>query len=95
MARITIVAVLLITSYGQGAGRGLVALIEGYSCGAWTAAVQSSAHAAHHPDILLAGITDLAGMGIWLDNYCRAHPLDKIADAVHQLVLELRMKHGR
>jgi TPR repeat protein len=30
----------------------------------------------------------------WMDQYCQAHPLDKIADAVHVLVSELKQKTG-
>jgi hypothetical protein len=34
--------------------------------------------------------TDAAGMFAWLDNYCRAHPLEKLVGATEQLWLALQ-----
>lgn len=38
-----------------------------------------------HPDFE----TDAEGMVAWVDNYCKAHPLDLVADAAMYLSFEL------
>jgi hypothetical protein len=47
------------------------------------------------PDIpdLLKG-EDWAGLTDWIDNYCNAHPLDKLYTAANGLVLELGRRHA-
>jgi TPR repeat protein len=37
---------------------------------------------------------DATAINAWMDQYCQAHPLDKIADAVPVLVSELKQKTG-
>jgi hypothetical protein len=46
------------------------------------------------PDIpdLLKG-EDWAGLTDWIDNYCNAHPLDKLYAAANALVVELGRRH--
>ena len=46
------------------------------------------------PDIpdLLKG-EDWAGLADWIDNYCAAHPLDKLYTAANALVVELGRRH--
>jgi hypothetical protein len=46
-----------------------------------------------HPDVLLG--SDLDGLIGWIDNYCRAHPLESIASAASGLIVELRSARRR
>src|SRR5271165_3427144 len=34
--------------------------------------------------------TDLDGLFVWIDNYCKGHPLEMLASAAGQLVVEIR-----
>ena len=34
-------------------------------------------------------LTDVAALNVWVDNYCRLHPLEKVADAALKLATEL------
>jgi hypothetical protein len=43
------------------------------------------------PDILRE--TDNDSLFAWIDNYCQAHPLEKVADAANQLTIELTKRH--
>ncbi len=47
------------------------------------------------PDIpdLLKG-EDWTGLTDWIDNYCNAHPLDKLYTAANGLVVELGRRHA-
>jgi hypothetical protein len=45
-------------------------------------------------DILNPQRIDASAINAWLDKYCRAHPLEKIADALPVLVAELKEKTG-
>jgi hypothetical protein len=38
--------------------------------------------------------TEATAINAWMDQYCQAHALDKIADAIHVLVSELKQKTG-
>ena len=38
--------------------------------------------------------TDAEGLIAWIDTYCRAHPLDQLAQAVVMLIDELRRRNG-
>lgn len=42
----------------------------------------------------IAAGTDLAGMVGWMNNHCRAHPLDSVDTAANELVLALLKKSG-
>lgn len=46
-----------------------------------------------HPDALLG--TDFDGLMGWIDNYCKANPLDKVATAAGRLFDELRSRAQR
>ena len=35
---------------------------------------------------------DAPALEVWIDNYCRAHPLERFSDSVDALVKELRTK---
>jgi hypothetical protein len=76
-----------------------------WSCGVWTEArstkalVLSAANAGvvsdklitpYGPDILKG--KDFEGLMAWVDNFCRAHPLDPIGTAAIALVGELRSR---
>ena len=41
-------------------------------------------------DFLLGN--DFDGLMAWVDNYCQSHPLDKVATAASNLVIELRSR---
>jgi hypothetical protein len=56
--------------------------------GDWVLGFMSGAASALNRDLLL-GLDSNAVLG-WVDNYCRAHPLDKVAEAATRL-LELRV----
>ncbi len=43
---------------------------------------------------ILKGV-DPASMFLWMDNYCKNHPLDNIADGTDALVKELRRKQHK
>jgi hypothetical protein len=72
-----------------------------YSCGEWTVATPnnrgqfipwlqgylSGLSAALQRDVLQG--TDRDAVVAWMDNYCRAHPLDKVADGAMRLFIEL------
>lgn len=45
-------------------------------------------------DILNPKLIDANAISAWLDKYCRAHPLEKIADALRVLLAELKEKTG-
>jgi hypothetical protein len=38
--------------------------------------------------------TDIDGMFVWMDNYCRAHPLDLIQYGANALIDELQRRNG-
>ena len=40
----------------------------------------------------IASGTDLNGMLAWIDNYCAAHPLEKIVEATQALIVELSQR---
>jgi hypothetical protein len=46
-----------------------------------------------YPDVLLG--KDFDGLIAWIDNYCRANPLDNIAGAATHLIVELRSSTRR
>lgn len=39
--------------------------------------------------------TDGPSMLMWMDNYCRAHPLDRVATGATTLYFELRGRMGK
>jgi hypothetical protein len=45
-------------------------------------------------DILNPKLVDANAINAWMDKYCQAHPLEKIADAILLLVSELKQKTG-
>jgi len=45
-------------------------------------------------DILNPKLIDANAINVWMDKYCQAHPLEKVADAVLVLVSELKQKTG-
>ena len=57
------------------------------AAGSWIAGYLSRAAIAQDRDILR--LTDFAGVMGWLDNWCAAHPLDRVGLGVVQLELEL------
>ena len=75
------------------------------SCGKWLAAAQNSVDRGLNTAWVLGWVsaagsyghlpdTDAEAITAWIDNYCRDHPLDKIADASAALVQELaKPKH--
>ena len=42
----------------------------------------------------VAKSTDASGMFAWMNNYCRSHPLDPIANAAAVLIVELVVRSG-
>ena len=44
-------------------------------------------------DVLSGGI-DAEGLWAWIDNYCRAHPLDSVSEAADQLAADLVRRAG-
>jgi hypothetical protein len=78
--------------------RSTKALVQ-YSLMQWVAGFLSAANAGvvsdklitpYGPDILKG--KDFEGLMAWVDNYCRAHPLDPIGTAAIALVGELRSR---
>jgi hypothetical protein len=45
-------------------------------------------------DILNPKYIEASAVNAWMDKYCQAHPLEKIADAILVLVSELKQKTG-
>lgn len=43
----------------------------------------------------IIGNSDLESVTLWLENYCRAHPLNDLDDAMNRLVIELDPKRHR
>lgn len=77
--------------YGQGM----------QSCGAWNMAGELERAAnwawavgyvsgAGHAAAFRLRMTDSEGIAGWLDQYCRSHPLETLADAMKALIRELR-----
>lgn len=80
------------------------------SCGTWVAEIGTAAGIEDRSWVLgFLTAFDLYGLSInanvargvnstgllaWIDNYCRANPLDMIGDAVEKLIAELRARSG-
>ncbi len=78
----------LVTIYGQGA----------QSCGLWAERNRNSRDSVTQAWVLgyVSGVvhqsgkklknTDAAAMSVWMDNYCKAHPLELIVTGASELV---------
>jgi hypothetical protein len=60
----------------------------------WVAGYLSGLNAENTGPDPLAG-TDFDGLMAWIDNYCRANPLQLVASAADQLMAELRSRAKR
>ncbi len=84
------------TIYGHGAG----------SCGEWVES-RDQEYPRGHVTWLLGWISaagyyegelaqsDSPALAAWMDNYCKANPLDGIVDGAKKLVEELKQRHSR
>ena len=60
----------------------------------WVAGYLSGSNVeADHPDVLVG--TDFDGLMAWIDNYCRANPLDLVGTAALKLFDELKSRAQR
>jgi hypothetical protein len=58
----------------------------------WVVGFVSGANLFGENDIIESTGVDYYALTSWMDNYCKAHPLDKIQWAAAKLVVELREK---
>jgi hypothetical protein len=64
--------------------------VETFQLQAWVQGFVSGVNATSQNDFLAA--PDAEAIFAWLDNYCRQHPLEKVIEASHLLILELKMR---
>jgi len=71
-----------VTERNQGAGQDMFGWVLGYVTAA-----------GYYTSFTLRG-TDSEGMRVYMDNYCKQHPLDRLEKGVQRLVQDLRTDKG-
>ena len=110
IAALVIIPTLTLASLGRATDTVRVFGAGANSCGTWTAEIGTGAGVEDRSWALgfvsayniyglsndgdVARGTNYAGLLGWIDNYCRANPLDDIATAVTKLISVLRARSG-
>jgi hypothetical protein len=101
-------AAMMLAGAGTWAEGGRIVGFGSRSCGYWTQVRTSPGASRAGPETWVAGFvsgmnqdpthldaldeTDYDGLMAWIDNDCKAYPLQQIADAAYRLVNELRAR---